>query len=294
MKVEINKLKEGILPQFDLVKNRYDNKEENSFYYKWYVLEWKKEWVKDLNSHPNYDPVDKGIIIDFIKQQALLILNTTKLFTFVHRYKEPNPGLPVKIAITQADVIEGLNAMEYYENQLKHRVRQKEYSLSLDIQYDLLLIFQESLSILKANCQIDVNKSPLGAYFKEARKKLKKAVDKKEIDLLIRTQDEKEIKARAINLPKNKDYEKSFWFKVGLKFATGEIKKYPYPEYSAPNIAEALELPGGEKWILGTINEYKTDKDVYASRMKMQKIIDYCRENNIPVDPDFSSKIPPE
>lgn len=91
-----------------------------------------------------------------------------------------------------------------------------------------------------------------------------------------------------------KPIKELMWFKVGLKFATGEIQKYSYSEYSAPQIAKAVGLPGGEKNILATINSYGNDKDMYASRMKMQIIIDHCQENNIPIDPDFLSNIPSE
>lgn len=294
MSIEILKLKAAVLPQFDMVIHPRNDREENSFYYKRYVFDWEKEWKKDIKNHPNYDQIDKDFIIDFIKHQTFIILNTTKLFRFVHRYKEPSPGLTVKIAMAQADVERSLEAIGNYENELKHRVRQKEFSLALDIQSEFLLIFQESLNILKANCQIDVFRAPIGELFKAGEKKLKKSVNRKDIDLRQKIKDNEAEKAKTIQLGRSRDHEKMIWFQVGLKFATGEIKKYPHPEYSAPQIAEAIGLPSGEKYILAGINGYKSDKDIYASRMKMQTIINYCQENDIPIDPDFLSSTPSE
>lgn len=300
MENNIAQYQSAILPQFAEVITLLNERGENSFYYKPYVYDWEKEWNKDIKSHPNYDQVDKDLIAEFIKQQTFVILNTTKLFKFVYRYKEPNPSLSVKISLAQGDVERNLNGIGYYENQLKHRVRQKEHSLALDVQDDLLLIFQESLSILKSNCQINVLKSPLGINFIEAEERIRKAVDIKKIDILLKLREDKPISGRpeATALPRNKDYKDKIWFKVGLLFATGEMKQLAKDlDNNATQIAESLEEPGFNKYILATLNDYQKsnkDKNIYASRMKMQLIIDHCRENDIEIDMDFLNSIPSE
>ena len=99
---------------------------------------------------------------------------------------------------------------------------------------------------------------------------------------------------------KNKEaYKNELWFKVGLKFATGEIKEDALYYKSAPEIAKSLNLPkGSEKHILGTINNYQNPhskvKNIYAYRNRMQNIIDHCQENNISIDPNFMNRIPTE
>lgn len=87
---------------------------------------------------------------------------------------------------------------------------------------------------------------------------------------------------QEINLP---------WFKVGLLFASGEIKNYSLKTMSASEIAKANNVPGGEKYILGTVNSYKTDKDIYYSEKKMRLLFEYCKTNNLPIDNEFSDKL---
>lgn len=86
------------------------------------------------------------------------------------------------------------------------------------------------------------------------------------------------------------------WLKVGTKLATGEINKSSLKDNSAPKIAKVLDLPlGSDKYILGTINNYQKegnkDKNIYASKEKMQAIADYCRETNLPIIDDFKMKL---
>jgi hypothetical protein len=91
-----------------------------------------------------------------------------------------------------------------------------------------------------------------------------------------------------------KDYKKLLWFKVGLLFATGKMDKYynisnmtMKPEYSAPKIAKDFKEPKYNKYILGTFKCYKNDKNIYSSTTKMKTIIEYCKTENIPINPYF-------
>lgn len=104
-----------------------------------------------------------------------------------------------------------------------------------------------------------------------------------------------------------KDYKDEIWFKFGLLFAKGEMNKYftinkdnktvMNNEFTAPKIAKELKRSNYNKYILATINDYSKDKEngnknIFNSREKMIKIISYCENENISVDPYFKSRLP--
>lgn len=90
---------------------------------------------------------------------------------------------------------------------------------------------------------------------------------------------------------KRKDYTKTNWFFIGLKFADGKMDKL-LKKHSENCTQIAIEL-GNEKGYRPYISETlpyisesakkknQTDKNIYASSDKMQKIQAYCLENNI-------------
>lgn len=101
------------------------------------------------------------------------------------------------------------------------------------------------------------------------------------------TRDSKDYKAKSV-----KDRT---WFKVGVLFATGEmdqlITKY---NRNATRIANHLKAPHYNKYILGTMNDYRDnnlDKNVYANPEKMQMIMNHCKEQNIEVDQNFIARL---
>lgn len=98
-----------------------------------------------------------------------------------------------------------------------------------------------------------------------------------------------------------KKKENTLWFKTGLLFAKGEMEKYysangkaMRSDYTAGKIADEVDFPKGEKYILGTLQGYKTDKNIYNSRDKMLFILDHCENENIKPHQSFLEKLPPE
>lgn len=86
-------------------------------------------------------------------------------------------------------------------------------------------------------------------------------------------------------------YAETHWFKIGVKFANGEmdklLEKY---NYSATQVAEKLgNIDGYRPYISATANHKinKSDKNIYGSINKMDKIHAYCTENNITPKPHF-------
>lgn len=308
MNIEIANLKSAILPQFEYVIYPYDERKKNPYYYKKYCHEWKKQWVKEIQGHQSYDQVDKDLILEFVKEQTLTMLNTAKLFKLVYRYKEPSPSLLVKISIAQGDVERSLNDIGYFENQMKRRVRQKEHSLALDLQYDLLLIWEESLNIMKANFRIDVFKSPMGSKFKAAEEKLKKAVKKQDIDLLYRLKVTEQSTKLHASSP-HRDLNEFPWFKVGLKFATGEAYQLRDQYRIGPvkdgsfvrGYFDKITLDMGLKktdrpWVSDTFNEAsrQDSKNILADPIKVDAIYRFCIRKKISMCSKFLSHLPPK
>lgn len=95
-----------------------------------------------------------------------------------------------------------------------------------------------------------------------------------------------------------KDYKDEIWFKVGLLFANGEMEKF-ITEYKSNCTQIAIKL-GNEKGYRPYISEsigtnYKTSKkSIFSNKFKIDKILLYCKENNIVVTPNFSSRLSPE
>jgi len=110
--------------------------------------------------------------------------------------------------------------------------------------------------------------------------------------------DEKDLK----NEPQPKTEKKNtLWFKTGLLFAKGIMEKYysdngrtKSDKYRAREIADEVNLPKGEKYILATLQGYKSDKDIYHNRDKMLFIIEYCNNKGIEPHQSFLDKLPTE
>ncbi|MFH4969326.1 hypothetical protein V8G61_14065 [Gaetbulibacter sp. M240] len=106
-----------------------------------------------------------------------------------------------------------------------------------------------------------------------------------------------------------KTFKDELWFKVGVKLASGQMAKYYTVDskgimhlkysYTAPRVAEELGDKKWEKDVLATLKNYgpessNANKNIFNSRDKMIKIIDYCKEKGIPVISHFTDRLPPE
>jgi len=166
-----------------------------------------------------------------------------------------------------------------------------------DVNGDYIIFIKKSIKELPTETQI---------------KKLKKVIrNMTEINIDYKTDELKSHVERLTslkeNLPngiKNNDsyktekYKGTIWFKVGLLFATGEmevlLKKF---DNKYLKIAKFLNNLSYEKYILASHTNYKvtnTDKNIYYTKDKMEKIIKHCNENNIDITDDFISRLPTE
>ncbi|MDB9754898.1 hypothetical protein OAB20_01255 [Winogradskyella sp.] len=104
-----------------------------------------------------------------------------------------------------------------------------------------------------------------------------------------------EIESEKQIITTQKDYYKYSWFKIGLLFANGEmlnlLKKY---NNNATKIAEFLGDTNLRPYISESIygSNLNSNKNVFSSHDRGVNIINYCKENNIPIENDFMSRFP--
>lgn len=87
------------------------------------------------------------------------------------------------------------------------------------------------------------------------------------------------------------------WFKVGLKFANGEIENcLQNGIVSAPKIAKKIGCPGGEKYILASLNNYSNGENrskniFHKSYDKVEILRNYFADKKIEPGKFFNKKV---
>ena len=105
-----------------------------------------------------------------------------------------------------------------------------------------------------------------------------------------------EGQGRLIINPSEKDYKEFAWFKIGVKFASGEMDIL-YKEHgdNGTKVAAAIGLPKSRNYITQSMGtDIESDKNIYKSRKKMIQIIEHCKDQGIPVKHEFTSRVPLE
>tara|TARA_R110000765_G_scaffold411358_2_gene510443 strand:+ start:1417 stop:2163 length:747 start_codon:yes stop_codon:yes gene_type:complete len=103
-----------------------------------------------------------------------------------------------------------------------------------------------------------------------------------------------EIKENLSHFKNN--YSDKYWFKIGLSFATGEMDDLLKANHrNATKIAKKLGEANLRPYISDSIGQnLNSDKNIFSSRDKMSKIMNFCKENNLPIIPDFIERLPSE
>lgn len=111
---------------------------------------------------------------------------------------------------------------------------------------------------------------------------------------------ENENISKSASNDNKKDITSMPWFIVGLLFAENKLEEYIEIKsnrelafkngFSAPKIAEKLGNVGFQKYILGAISNYDSDKNIFNSLVKMEKIIKYCNDYKIEICDFFMEK----
>lgn len=84
-------------------------------------------------------------------------------------------------------------------------------------------------------------------------------------------------------------FKEDYWFKVGLLFATGEMKVLLDDKNgNATQVAKELGNSNYRPYISESVSgQNKNDKNIFSNIDKMQKIINHCEENDINICSDF-------
>jgi hypothetical protein len=167
--------------------------------------------------------------------------------------------------------------------------------------FNLMLIF------IKDELLIRIEDTPYFHLIQEVVKEYEKAIDVESVKLSLENKSNQQPQQTETTKPDR--FKNELWFKVGLLFASGEMEKYYSVtnkketafknNYSAPKVAKELGFDNYNKFILATINNYPKDnpnrsKNIFNSRIKMNKIINHCEINNIEIIPYFLSRLPTE
>jgi len=94
-------------------------------------------------------------------------------------------------------------------------------------------------------------------------------------------------KIKNISKAQPKVYERD-WFKVGLLFANGEMDKLLEKYISCRKIAKEIGLENSRPYISESIaNVINRKQNIFASQKKVDSIIEYCIQNEIPIVKSF-------
>jgi hypothetical protein len=247
-----------------------------------YLLESEKQIEKPLyNVLKNliYSKKDCTRIRAFVYSN--LVLKEIKIKHLKDTFKGEFPEL--KFKIEGRDLYINSNEIDkvFKKNVIKYTVNEITGNLNTAIQEN---VFKK---LIKSMAEID--------YYNDTK------YFKKDIEYL--TILKESITAESIQTlnKRKKDYKKYLWFKLGVIIAKGGLNKYllenkkGFKDNITPLlISKELGNIGFEKYILASVKEYKTDKDIYNSKNKMLKIVNHCKEKKINIDDDFISRIPLE
>jgi hypothetical protein len=277
--IDLHSVDEIIL-EFVNSENSIDNQIKRTYY----THEFKDNTVKKVNaSKEDFENMYKNSgdiyfselnfkdfidFIDFEKFEYYLDVITFKLeidfINIIERkfYKFKFEGqakffLLNVVSLLETQILRMQRLKKFYDNS-------SEYVVVNDMQYSVIICFYE--------CYENINNKIIGNF---------KLVD---YDLSISTQ----IQNQTIE-----KYQNFSWFKVGLKFANGEIFDLQDKKYSFKQIAK--ELFNNEKianYISESFSNTNTnDKNIFSKKDKLDKIKAHCDENNITIDKRFDERL---
>lgn len=147
----------------------------------------------------------------------------------------------------------------------------------LKIYNDTILNFKKRFSDLLNNDKTSIGNKFLGEKYNNYRDKL--------WNLHLETNNQ--IKKNT-----EKDIKDNIWFKVGCKFADGEIYKLHNEGLNFTKIAiELFENKGYSNYISTSYSDsVKSDKNIFCNLEKMKKIYDYFKDGNFPICDEFEKK----
>ena len=277
--------------EIDLVdfKNEYGADLEPKFieYQRVYLGKMRDYIIENLSKIDNED-LDSQFYHDKL-QEALS--DNKKMFQFLNVRLNPMNYTPEPKENTSKDeyldFFENLNNNKITESGMIKFIKSHESIQELETLIKDIEAFDKNY--YAENLVYNLNKRDLSESFTTFK------------ELVLSKIDELKSKDASGKLKTKNDFTQRAWFKTGLLFAEWkELEKFitvngvdafVFKEgFTAPKVAEELKDKSLEKYILGTVNGYKTDKNIFRDSKKIEIIHNHCEENKIIVCDYFINK----
>lgn len=277
--------------EIDLVdfKNEYGTDSEPKFIeYQRVYLGKMRDYIIENLCKIDIEDLDSQFYHDKL-QEALS--DNKKMFQFLNVRLNPMNYIPEQKENTSKDeyleFFENLNNNKITESGMIKFIKSHESILELETLIKDIEAFDKNY--YAENLVYNLNKRDLSESFTTFK------------ELVLNKIDELKSKDASDKLKTKNDFTQRAWFKTGLLFAEWKklekfitvngVDAFVFTEgFTAPKVAEELKDKSLEKYILGTVNGYTTDKNIFRDSKKIEIIHNYCEENKIIVCDYFINK----
>lgn len=268
---------------------------ESTYHYIELIKSFETALKDEILNSEYLDDVTKDLKI-FILQLTKMLRKTVKVFDYSYRYRQENKLLANNFYIAKIDLIYLLDSMSEFVSIIKYYERKGDYLLAIKMKDFCYDNYSRSLKILRKELSVDVYQSSLKVNFKQLKKSLQNSTSAKKILLLKELDSSTARSTETIELKESEEYKNLTWFKIGLKFATGEAQQ----QYSTHQNYTRLSLDLGFKktdrpYFSESFSKVSTDpKNLFSDPVKLSLICKHCNENNIELSPEFLKRLPQE
>ncbi|MCM4161865.1 hypothetical protein FHG64_15995 [Antarcticibacterium flavum] len=270
---------------------------ESNYHYRKIIKRFSSDLKYELEESDYLEEEVKDLKI-FVRQLSNMMETTTVLFNYSYRQRRENKPLENNFNIAKLKLKEILDSLMEFGSIIKYYERQGEYLLALKMKHFCYDSYKRSLKVLEKKISIKIGKSTLAEDFATVQKQLKKSTSAKKIGLLkeLESTGDSNVTPEKLELKKSEEYKTFTWFKVGLTFATGEAQKGYNNHQNYTRLASELGFKDTDRpYFSESFSAYSTDsKNIFAQPVKLDLLLKHCKENNIPLDPDFVKRLPNE
>lgn len=287
----------------EIINLKSEDNSINPYYYNTLINHWEDYQVTEMSKN-EYLKEQTRLLKIYNRRLSYLLSHTVRMFKAVDKYNGENLAVVNSFNLEKGELLNLLNRIKWYSSSIKRMKISGEYDLAFRLKEYYHLIFADSINFLRDSLHINIYKSPLKEEFKEIENAFESSINIDEVKYFASTALKPQLQTKSDQAK----YKNEVWFKVGLLFASGKMENY-YTEvtggiifkkgYTAPKVAKSLGNINYNKFILASVNNYlpnnpNGNKNIFNSKDKMDKIIKHCGENNIPVIPYFTERLPSE
>jgi len=274
-------------------------------------------WDIDFDEFKKYIDVSKPIEILFTLSELLVSLSRIEMFkSFLEEqeiYKKDHSSMVhfdtfssfldyFTTRFTDNDIDERYSEAKRLFEQRKLKLENSSFQSEIDEvmelsenalkenKHKLMLSFNNETYKTKFNGGFDPYLIAIGKLYYDYQKLYRDAVSKKNIsNSLVSRLPEESNKSATKPFMKNSEDEDSGWFKVGLKFADGTIRRYGmFDRPSYDKLTVDAGLPKTLRvYVSDTYNNRENGKSIFMNKKQMTKIYNYCTLNKIVISQWF-------